>query len=770
MTGMLEIPPPGEREGPAQPFDLPASSRFEVLSPSRRICGDFAVVSARIDAKRGRVLLCQSLTSGEFVELSDWQLAELDRENRLKLPTAFRKGLLAGSAISLTPGQEAEAKRNRGYVKAAVDLAWEEGKDFPTTGTFERAIAIYAEEIEDKEPLTTATVRKYWNIWRKQSAVDLSVFVKAVSTGKTDGDYTKEFEELVRDCLLIMKSSQRPILADFKVFLITVLKEPEHRHLYDEVVDGNGNLRPSKTWFYNRLGDLNRYDALRLEVGPEAAKNAYRHRAARIPPLNCLDIVDVDYAELNVIAFDNRYRFVYGRPKLILFRDRATGSVLGYAVFFGNESFDAVWHGFKRSIFPKDMRRYPKWLYPMYGYPCILIVDNAATLISAAVMKLGDDLGIKVFKARVYRPTDKAGVEQFFGKQDRQVIHNLPGSVEKSPKDRDRFDDEKNKGVPYIDMDQLDAKIMQFICTHVHARPLSGFRRGAETSTDLWNKSIMTVKNRTVIIYDELVRTAGAKADGLRIRGGNTIVHNWLMYTSDDLLAISAHPSHRERETEEGRGRRILTVDYKGHLDPSDISVLFVENPYDRNSVVAVPICEADREYATGRTRLQHEAAIQHHNRVMKTAITGVSDLERAAARMDDDQKDMVLAMKTKRPREEFLAWFSDLKEKTELGRVVDVTTSASVSSDYLDPENPFEPPEVNRSPTAAPRPGGETPDMIWIADEHGELQRSDPLAVAQSHTALPHASPDPGIDHEGTDGDEDFDVEALRRRHEGWN
>lgn len=752
---LLAIPPRNPKEGPSQAYPLFANDRFHVLTPDKRMYAELVVLSAYINDNGVRILCCQNVHTGRHVDLSEGQLAELDAAGLFRSVKPHTKGNLPRSPVSLDDVQTAIANRNKGYVMAAIAQAQAERKPEPKGGTFNRAIAKYAKEIGDENPPTYVTVRKYYIRFQDFPDQDLRSFLPPTSSGNKDLTYAQEFVDLVGICVMMDKGQGSPNLAQFKAILAGMLTQPEYAHLYDLAFDDEKNWRPSDSWFYKKRAALNRYDDDRVFLGPDTAANRRRKRASRPREVMALGIVDVDYTEVNVMVFDARYKFVYGRPKIIFFRDRATGAILGFSVFFDFPSFEAFWHGFKQAIFPKDMSRYPGLFYPMFGFPIEIVVDNDASLISEAAEWLCNNFSIRMRKARVKRPTDKAGVEQAIAKVDRQVIHNLPGAVENSPKNRDRFDETKKKGIPVITLEVLEARIMHYVCNHVHNRALPDFDRKGKTINQLWADSIAKAPPRPPIDPEELVRIGGFKIR-VYIWGGNTIRWRKMEYFSYDLMAISDDPAHRDAEYD---GEAVA---YDGHVDPSDISKLIIINPYDRGSVIEVPISDKWREYATGRRYTHHDMAIKRHNEIMRTEIEGPSDLERALSDLNAELLAEIERSKTQPPKERFLAFNSDLNDRTVLGRIVDVPRSPALSSSYLDPENPVEPGEVRRSTTAVKSVGGETPDMSFVEDGTGEVISVDPLG-------LPGSVPPTPSSFDTTVDEKDVDMDALRKQY-GWD
>ena len=85
--------------------------------------------------------------------------------------------------------------------------------------------------------------------------------------------------------------------------------------------------------------------------------------------------VEVDYTTLDCNVFHPKWHFVYGRPSIIIFRDRFSSALVGKSVFFGKPNFEAFLDGLKNTIYPKDLSAFPGLQSDIYGLPIMICVD-----------------------------------------------------------------------------------------------------------------------------------------------------------------------------------------------------------------------------------------------------------------------------------------------------------------------------------------------------------------------------------------------------------
>lgn len=109
------------------------------------------------------------------------------------------------------------------------------------------------------------------------------------------------------------------------------------------------------------------------------------------------------------------------------------------------------------------------WGMPYVG-PEAILTDRGKPYVAEHVVSVCQELGISVYTAQPYKPTDKAVLERFFGTLNSGLISMLPGYVGSDPTLRGLDVDKEDLLTIY----ELDNMIRQWICTVYHHNKQSG--------------------------------------------------------------------------------------------------------------------------------------------------------------------------------------------------------------------------------------------------------------------------------------------------------
>lgn len=109
------------------------------------------------------------------------------------------------------------------------------------------------------------------------------------------------------------------------------------------------------------------------------------------------------------------------------------------------------------------------WGMP-YVSPEAILTDRGKPYVSEHVVSVCQELGISVYTAQPYKPTDKAVLERFFGTLNSGLISMLPGYVGSDPTLRGLDVDKED----LLTIHELDNIIRQWICTVYHHNKQSG--------------------------------------------------------------------------------------------------------------------------------------------------------------------------------------------------------------------------------------------------------------------------------------------------------
>ena len=109
------------------------------------------------------------------------------------------------------------------------------------------------------------------------------------------------------------------------------------------------------------------------------------------------------------------------------------------------------------------------WGMPYVG-PEAILTDRGKPYVAEHVVSVCQELGISVYTAQPYKPTDKAVLERFFGTLNSGLISMLPGYVGSDPTLRGLDVDKED----LLTIHELDNMIRQWICTVYHHNKQSG--------------------------------------------------------------------------------------------------------------------------------------------------------------------------------------------------------------------------------------------------------------------------------------------------------
>lgn len=111
------------------------------------------------------------------------------------------------------------------------------------------------------------------------------------------------------------------------------------------------------------------------------------------------------------------------------------------------------------------------WGMPYVG-PEAILTDRGKPYVAEHVVSVCQELGISVYTAQPYKPTDKAVLERFFGTLNSGLISMLPGYVGSDPTLRGLDVDKED----LLTIHELDNLIRQWICTVYHHNKQSGLK------------------------------------------------------------------------------------------------------------------------------------------------------------------------------------------------------------------------------------------------------------------------------------------------------
>lgn len=334
-----------------------------------------------------------------------------------------------------------------------------------------KLIKVAAAEINDPTPPCASSVQTWWRRYRNTKSI-----VALIPRSITGFDRGKDpryavFEDVLAKVYL---TPQKLPKAD------VVRAVQSHIYQLNLGREASQRIPPiNRSTIYRWLSELQQdiVDAARL--GANAARAKYRVAMGGLKVDNVLDRIEIDHTPLDVIVIDKITLLPLGRPWLTLAIDKKSRMVVGFYICFNAPSSYSVLQCLKRSILPKDdwLKRFPdiKGIWPAYGIPILIAVDNGMDLHSEAFEKACQELGIQILYCPAVTPETKGSIERFFRSLNQGLIHKLPGTVFSNIDERGDYPAEE---VAAIDMETLVYLITKWIVDVYNV----SFHRGIKTT------------------------------------------------------------------------------------------------------------------------------------------------------------------------------------------------------------------------------------------------------------------------------------------------
>ncbi|WP_368933397.1 hypothetical protein [Brevundimonas naejangsanensis] len=390
--------------------------------------------------------------------------------------------------------------------------------------------------------------------------------------------------------------------------------------LYSDYRQEDGSLRPPcLRTFERRVADMDPIERDLARKGPAYVNQKYSTWQTLPLPDRPYETVEVDHCTLDIRVMDDA-GVVFGRPDLVVFRDRATAMILGYGLGFEAPSYASFLQGLKSTYFPKDLSRFPAVTNP---WPCVgrienLHVDNALHFIGLNIRHAANEMGFNVTILPPKQPWLKGPLERFFGSLNTGLVHSLPGATLGDIKKRKEH--EHLEG-PTLTLEMFEALLVFWICQIYHARIHGGlgFIRGAgDVPLEVWKDKVAKYRSPPLPSPELFKSLAGDRAT--RVIGRQGIEWDRIFYESPELTTVLANPKHRTR-SDDGHSTRYQVV-----RDPFDLGEISLID-HHANRVLKVPAAPAYRAYAARTTLHRHKVHLARSAERMGKQRVNIDDL-----------------------------------------------------------------------------------------------------------------------------------------------
>lgn len=334
--------------------------------------------------------------------------------------------------------------------------------------------------LDDRYPPCPSTVQNWWRRYRRTKSVLTLVPYNKPSSGPKAKRRYQVFEDVIAKVYLSNQKLPKLAVAEAVFREIDLIN---HGKPADELI-----RRPARSTIYRWLENLQQDLVDRAREGAEAARIKYRAALGHVKVDGILERIEIDHTPLDLIVIDGLTRLPLGRPWLTLAIDHYSRMVVGFYISFNPPSSYAVLQCLRSSILPKDewLQRFPdiKGIWPVYGIPDLIAVDNGTELHSNAFEAACLEMGVQVLFCGSKTPQHKGAIERFFRTMNMGLIHRLPGTVFSCVDERGDYPAEEKAVIDMHGLVHLVTKwIVEIYSVTVHrgiqARPLDRWLEAA---------------------------------------------------------------------------------------------------------------------------------------------------------------------------------------------------------------------------------------------------------------------------------------------------
>jgi putative transposase len=321
---------------PCQSFSMPTKKVFNIFDADKIVYTSYQVEEWVNLGKKAhdKAVRLKSPLHALVMHLTNWQIGYLERHNRI-IPVGATEasgtdGPTPGYGLTLTPEKKAKADRILLYIDAVFAAYAKYCKGGHSRKVMERAVEELARQREEKPPALSGLYDKLSRL-RTDGGFDP---VAAVADRPRPGYRGKRTLERAEQALseAIEETVSIGGTWDHAKSILLGWSRPGCEYAdMPNLVTGEEPLLRDRT-IQRRLGDVDPYTRDGLRYGYEYAERAHATRITQIRPMFALDIVDVDHSTMPIWVFGEGISF--GRPDLIVFRDRFSGIILGWSISF----------------------------------------------------------------------------------------------------------------------------------------------------------------------------------------------------------------------------------------------------------------------------------------------------------------------------------------------------------------------------------------------------------------------------------------------------
>ena len=563
--------------------------------------------------------------------LSDGQHSVVTQEELL---TEYGKGLISTEigkpAVSnliapvygrpldeLPAAVQADVERRQRYLRFIID----QGQPVFTNLYMKPLIKEAANAIGDHSPPSVTTIYRWFRKYR--ASTDSRALIPRIDLRGARG--TKQGEHLLQ---LLSDATEEaykasPQATGQTIYARLVAKiEIENRRS----IGGPLLKPPSERTVYRMLKNLNAYELSCLRNGKALADKNFRLVKPGARSKQILERAEIDHTPLDLFLIDDNTRLPLGRPTLTVVTDHFSRMLLGYYLSFGDPSAAAVMGSLRHAILPKEAAEAviatlkSENVWPCYGRPDVLVVDNGLEFHGQALESVAFDLDIRIQYCPKHRPQFKGAVERYLKTINYTFAHQLPGTSFARLHLRGDYDPQKYALLTLAEFKQLFEKwVVDVYAQKLHrgigTTPWAKWHDGLKSRAPELPPNLLAFKKRIGLVSERSLRRDGLVLAGIRYNGAalNAMLRNY------------------------GEGIRVRVL-----YDPEDLGDIQVWGPEDSDPVQVLAL---DQDYAKGLTARQN-GAIREILREQGAAAESKPALQRARSELIKAVDDLMASRK----------------------------------------------------------------------------------------------------------------------------
>lgn len=334
---------------------------------------------------------------------------------------------------------------------------------------------------------------------------------------------------------------------------------------------------PSPNAILRRIDDQSGFACDKARLGTKAAKQLWEARPGQLRIERPLELIQIDHTPVDVIVLDTDRKTVLGRPWITVAIDVGSRCVIGIYLSMDAPSATSVSLCIEHAVLPKPENVEEPGIWPMYGLPKRILVDNGKDFRSMALMRGCEEHGIELTWRPVRTPHYGAHIERLIGTL-MNMVHLVPGTTFSNVKQRGDYQSEKRA---QFTMDELYQWLVQRICRRYHTRVHRGIGLPPLLS---WERGLTTAAG------DYVPPKLVANPAEFRM---DFLPYEFRRVLRGGISLFNSRYSHPELESWEIRGEDVMV-----RYHPRKLAVIWVRNPKTESYLevpsVAGPACGQD--------------------------------------------------------------------------------------------------------------------------------------------------------------------------------